>query len=361
MKNMNMKDLGFTDRFACQAAEYNDLFVGRVISQYKNMYSVFTENGKLMAEISGRLRYNTTILSEYPAVGDFVMVDRTDNRGGNGIIHHILSRKSAFIRKAAGTSNDEQVVASNIDTVFICMSLNKDFNLRRIERYLSIAWDSGASPVIVLTKSDLCDDLDDKLVEIQSVALGVEVIATSSVSQDGFSRLKDYIKCGKTVAFIGSSGVGKSTIINKFIGKDILETAGIREEDSKGRHTTTRREMFLLDDGGIVIDTPGMREIGIEHSDISKAFLDINELSKECKFSDCTHTNEPKCAVREAINRGLFTEERLASYNKLMKESKYEGLNSKQIEVEKLNSMFKDLGGMKSGKKLMKKMKNSKV
>lgn len=348
-----MKNLGLSERFITESTMYEGLYIGRVVSQYKNIYKLITENGELAGEVSGKFRFNTIRVSDYPAVGDFVMVDRLDNESGNAIIHHVLTRKSAFIRKAAGTSNDEQIVASNIDTIFICMSLNNDFNIRRVERYLGIAWDSGASPVIVLTKSDLCNNLDQRLSELNSVALGVDVVVTTSMSEDGYLSVKDYIQPGKTVAFIGSSGVGKSSLINKLIGENTIETKETRSDD-KGRHTTTRREMFILGDGGVVIDTPGMREIGIESADLSKTFTDIDDLATRCKFADCSHTNEPKCAVQDAIKQGLLSSDRFESYLKLKKEAKYENLNSKQIEKNKISEMFSGVGGIKNARKYIK-------
>jgi len=353
MNNIDMKNLGISQRIITEAASYTNLYVGRVISQYKDIYKVVTENGELTAEISGKVRFDVRKLSDYPAVGDFVMLDRNEDSSGNAILHHVVTRKSAFIRKAAGTGNDEQIVAANIDTVFICMSLNHDFNLRRVERYLGVAWDSGALPVIVLTKADLCENLPQKLLELEAVSCGVDVLVTSSMSEDGYLSVKNYIGYGKTIAFIGSSGVGKSTLINRLIGENTLETQKIRKDD-RGRHTTTRRELIILPGCGVVIDTPGMRELGIESADLSRTFADIDELLPKCKFQDCTHTSEPNCAVQKAIKDGLLSVERLASYVKLKKEAKYEGLTSKQIETEKFTTMFAEVGGMKNARKLLK-------
>ncbi len=358
MIKTDMKSYGLSERFITESGMYENMITGRVTSQDKGLYKVVTENGEKKAQISGKLRYRTVNLTDYPAVGDFVMLD--ENEDGNAIIHHVLTRKSAFVRKAAGTSNNEQIVASNIDTVFICMSLNNDFNLRRLERYISVAWDSKAVPVIVLTKSDLCMDLEEKLSELEEIALSVDIIVTSSMTEDGFLSVKKYIQNGKTVAFIGSSGVGKSTLINKLAGESLFETQDIRNDD-KGRHTTTKRELILLPTGGIVIDTPGMRELGIESADFSKSFADIDQLSQQCRFSDCTHTKEPGCAVKEAIKNGQLTEERLASYFKLKKEAKYDGLTSKQIETKKINDMFKEFGGMKNARKYTKSKTDKKM
>ena len=348
-----LTNLGFTARFAQEATLYPDLHPARVIAQYKELYRVATAESEMLAEISGKMRHAAVDMSDYPAVGDFVMIDRNEGSQDHAIIHQTLKRKSVFIRKAAGKAHDVQVVAANIDIVFICMSLNNDFNLRRLERYLAIAWDSGATPVIVLTKADLCADITEKLREIETIAFGVDVLVTSSLSEDGYTAILKYITPGQTVVFIGSSGVGKSTLINRILGEELIETREIRRDD-KGRHATTNRELFLIPTGGCIIDTPGMRELGLESANLARTFIDIDELAEQCKFKDCKHENEPGCMVRKAIAEGILTEERLQSYLKLKKEARYEGMNSKQIEKEKISTMFSDFGGIKNARKFAK-------
>ena len=305
------------------AAEYPRYELGRILAQEKDLYRLATERGEGFARVSGKFRYEVNAISEFPAVGDFVLVEGKAG-GETVVIQKLLPRKSVFIRKAAGIHPEEQVVAANIDTVFLCMSLNRDFNIRRLERYLSIAWDSGAVPVVVLTKADLCEDLEAKELEVEETAMGVSIVHTSGMTEEGIRSLYPYLKEGKTVAFLGSSGVGKSTIINRLLGEERLQTGALREDD-KGRHTTTRRELFYIPGKGLVIDTPGMRQLGMWNAEkgIDRTFADIEALAEQCRFRDCTHTAEPGCAVQRAVKDGVISAERLKAYRKLKAENAY--------------------------------------
>lgn len=351
-----LSDYGVSERFLTEANSYPDYRLARVVAQYRGKYKVVTERGELPAEVSGKLRYDTKELAQYPTVGDYVMIDEQTELA---VIHRVLSRKSLFVRKAVGAVGQAQPVASNVDTVFLCMSLNRNFSLNRMERYLSIAWDSGATPVIVLTKSDLCEDLDRAISQIEQISCFSDVIALSMFDDDICEKFLPYFKDNHTCAFIGSSGVGKSTLINRLLGTSDIATQEIGKGD-KGRHTTTGREMFPCPLGGVVIDTPGMREMGVESADVSKTFADIEELAKRCRFRDCTHTNEPGCAVLEAVESGELDSRRLESYHKLEHESGYDGLSSKEIEVKKSERMFKDVGGMKNVRRFAKEQRKRK-
>ena len=310
------------DRWAALAAQYPELTVGRITLQEKGMYRIRTSIGEENALVSGKFQFDAQSPSDYPAVGDYVMVNCADP--DTAIIHQVLPRKSLFVRKAAGTSKTEQVVAANIDTVFLCMSLNNDFNLRRLERYLAVAWESGADPVVVLTKADLCADLPQKQREVGAIAMGVEILTTSAMESDGYRQIMPYITEGRTVAFVGSSGVGKSTLINRLLGEERLATDGLRNDD-KGHHTTTHRELLVLPNGAMVIDTPGMRELGMwdAASGVGQTFGDIEELAARCRFRNCSHLGEPGCAVRAAIRSGELDSGRWQSYQKLKNENSY--------------------------------------
>ena len=320
---MNLIDLGWNQDFDDKLSQINlkkDFKAARVAVEYKGMYKLYTERGEFLAEITGKMRYN----NQFPAVGDWVIIDLQDGQD-RAIIHDILPRKSKFSRKAAGSDTREQIVAANIDNVFIVTSLNQDFNLRRLERYLTIAWNSGANPVIVLSKADLCDKPEVKKAEVETIAFGVPIHIISSLTGEGLNELKDYLNKGKTAALLGSSGVGKSTIINKLLGQEKMEVDEIRFNDGRGKHTTSHRELIVLETGGIVIDTPGMREIQLwdDSEGINESFEDIKAIAKDCRFNDCQHNSEPGCAIKEAIKNGELAAERLESYRKLKRELLY--------------------------------------
>ncbi len=349
---MNTLDTyGLTDRFSNEATLYPDLHLARVIAQYRGLYKVVTEHGDTTAEISGKFRFNLTELEKFPTVGDFVMVS-CDNAESNAVIHYVLTRKSVFLRTAVGVSGQAQSVAANIDNVFICMSLNNNFNLSRLERYLSVAWDSGATPVVLLTKSDLCDDLVKIVESVEKISHFADVIPVSMFDDQVENKLIKYIQAGSTSAFIGSSGVGKSTLINKLLGEDTIATADIGKAD-KGRHTTTGRELFTSPFGGVLIDTPGMRELGAESVDLERTFDDIEQLASQCKFHDCNHISEPGCAILQALENGSLDSRRYQSYCKLKTEVGYDGLTSREIEAKK----FERFGGVKKIRKIGKELR----
>jgi ribosome biogenesis GTPase len=323
---MNLIDLGWGSFFETSFERYksDSYLAARIAQENKTNYSVLCENGELLAEVSGKFRFEADSRGKYPTVGDWVVVSILPNNQ-RAIIHALLPRQSAFVRKEAGILTEEQVVAANIDTVFIVCGLDGNYNLRRIERYLTLAWESGAMPVILLNKCDLCQQLEMRISEVESTAIGVPVHAISAAEGKGFEALEKYMKRGRTAAFLGSSGVGKSSIINRLLGEEKFQIGEVRDADSRGRHTTSYRQMIILPNGAMVIDTPGMRELQVwgDEGGLKQAFDDIEELATNCRFRDCAHQSEPGCAVQAAISDGSLDGERYQSYLKLKKELRY--------------------------------------
>ena len=297
---------------------------GRVLAEQKNLFRVVTLTGEMWAAPSGRMYHSASDRLALPAVGDWVICSLQSD-DGRGTIHGILPRKTQFVRKVAGSRTEPQIVAANFDVLFLMMALNEDYNLRRLERYLTLSWESGAVPVILLSKADLCGDVDEKRHEVEGVAFGAPVEVISVVKNIGIGSLKDYFRRGRTVALLGSSGVGKSTLINSLVGKEIRKVQAIRESDGHGRHTTTARELILLPPGGLILDSPGMRELQLwgEAGGVSDTFEDIGEIALECRFRDCGHVNEPNCAVRSSVENGRLDAGRYQSYLKLRRELDY--------------------------------------
>ncbi|MFC5405911.1 ribosome small subunit-dependent GTPase A [Cohnella soli] len=297
------------------------LVPARVIAQFSHSYNIMTEAGEHNAVVTGKFEYNAAMRGDFPAVGDWVLAEPLPNER-RSVIHAVLPRRTAMVRKVAGNVVEDQIIGANLDVLFIVNALNQDFNLRKIERYLIAAWESGAQPVVLLTKADLCDDPDVFISEVENIAPGVPVHAVSAIRNQGKESLAPFMRPGTTIGVTGSSGVGKSTLLNWFAGDDRQETQGIREDDARGRHTTTHRELFLLSDGALMMDTPGMRELQLWEANegLQSAFSDIEELALLCRYRDCRHENDTGCEVNAAVANGELDAQRLANYHKTSRE-----------------------------------------
>lgn len=336
---MTLEDLGYNQFFEANRQRLGlvNFAVARVIAEFKEAYRIKNESGEYLAKITGKQMLEALSREDYPAVGDWVVISDLGNQQAviNGILPRltIIKRRSGDKNKA-GEKNDIQIIAANIDVAFVVESFDRDYNLNRFERYFAIAQDGGAEPAIILNKTDLINqqDLDEKLAKIKERFLGIDVILTSVTKERGLDDLKKYIAKGKTYCFLGSSGVGKSSLINKLLGEEIIKTGDISSTSDRGKHTTTARQMYFLENGGIVIDNPGMREVGMADvgQGIESVFGEIADLAKNCRFGDCTHVHEAGCAVIKAVKAGRLDEGKYANYINLKKEAEYYGMSERE-------------------------------
>ena len=349
---IDLSELGWDAAWADQFAPHAEagLVPGRVAIEFNHIYRVLVAEGELQAQHSGRILHRATGRHELAAVGDWVAVRQTAGEK-TGTIEAILPRRSKFSRKVAGELTEEQVVAANIDVVFLVMGLDRDFNPRRLERYLLMAYESGAIPVVILTKADLVEDAAERCAELASIAPGTAVHALTAIARTlptgevvppDVGVLFQYLSRGRTAALLGSSGAGKSTLINAISGTDTLKTGAVRAKDSRGRHTTRHRQLIVLPERGLLVDTPGMRELQLW--DVSEAsqetFDEIQELAASCHFSDCQHRDEPRCAVKAAVAAGTLPADRLASYLKLQDEARaFEARRDARAQIEEKRKM----------------------
>ena len=321
----SLEDLGWGPFFDQQTQQLQDegLVPMRVAEEQRGAYVLWSPDGTFEAVIPGRMLHEAEGRDDLPAVGDWLLARRLPGEP-RAVVKQLLRRRSALSRKVAGERTDEQIMAANVDLVYVVASLNRELNLRRLERYLAVTWDSGATPVLVLNKADLRDDGDTILREVAAVAPGVEMFQTSAVTGEGIDALRPTLAHGRTAVFVGSSGVGKSSIVNRLLGREAQDVKGIRADD-KGRHTTTVRQMLVLPGGAVIIDTPGLRELQLWDADegLGRAFADIEDLAEGCGFRDCSHSSEPDCTVQAAIDGGTLDRGRLESYRKLQREQTF--------------------------------------
>jgi len=322
MKNF----LGYNEQdFPIPELPSDDAVLGRVIEEHRERYFVATEKGVFESGVTGKIMFSSDSKDKFPAVGDWVILSPMDEH--QGIIHEILPRKTLLRRRSSGRKAGEQVIAANIDSAFVVMAGNEDFSINRLERYLTIIYDGGIKPIIILNKTDLFteDEINEFVQEIKKRHPDAELVWTSALTEKGLKYVIEHLLPGKTYCFVGSSGVGKSTLINRLTGRERQETGHISDSTAKGRHITTFRELIELENGAFLIDTPGMREVGLSASDagLEETFSDIIRLANDCRFRDCSHTNEPGCAVLAACESGRISKEKLENYHRLKRESDY--------------------------------------
>ncbi|MBN1154242.1 ribosome small subunit-dependent GTPase A [candidate division KSB1 bacterium] len=347
---MKLIDLGYDSWFGSEISnpDQTSSIPARVITVNRDNYILKNTLGEVLAELTGKLLYSTESNIDLPVVGDWVMAEYF-NDNTFAIIHSILPRKTLLTRKTAGKKYEFQPIAANIDYAFIVQSLDGNFNPRRLERYLVVVNQNKIEPIILLSKSDLitADELKEKMSLISEVTDKYTTIAFSNEDGENIDTIKSLLKKGLTYCMLGSSGVGKSTLLNRLIGEDILATNEVRAKDSKGRHTTSRRELIVLENGALMIDTPGMREFGAiaVETGIERTFADLDELTEMCRFKDCTHTKEAGCALLQAVNEGVVTSDRYQSYMKLLRESAFNEMSylEKRQRDKKFGKMVKEI------------------
>jgi ribosome biogenesis GTPase len=315
-----LQELGWDDGWSSELEQLDEdnLVAGRIAAQHRGEYVLWTAGGELRAELPGRIRYDAGVTGVLPAVGDWVAA-RVRALEGRATIHSDLPRRTSISRKEVLRGSQAQVLAANVDTAFLLNGLDADFSIRRLERYLVLAWESGAEPVVVLTKTDLQPDVTGKVLEVETVAIGVPVHPVSNVTGEGLDAVREHLGPATSSVVLGSSGVGKSTLINRIAGEEVMRTSDLAA-DGTGRHTTTHRELIRLPGGALVIDTPGLRELQLWDGDSGAAFADIEAFAADCRFSDCAHVHEPDCAVLGAVDDGTLELDRLRSWRKLQRE-----------------------------------------